>query len=60
MDHGAPTQKSDRDRIRQKRGAANKEIAKGARRAVKAWNDGGDGASLIAALAQVVKKADAS
>ncbi|MGO6707626.1 hypothetical protein [Rhizobium johnstonii] len=60
MDHGAPTQKSDRDRIRQKRGAANKEIAKAARRAVKALNDGGDAVACMAALASAVKKADAS
>ena len=60
MEHGGPTQKSDRDRIRQKRGAANKEIAKAARRAVKAWLDGAPGVTCIASLADVVKKADAS
>ncbi|MDO3434358.1 hypothetical protein QWJ46_16885 [Rhizobium sp. CBN3] len=59
MDHGGPKQKSDRDRIRQKRGAANKEIAKAARRLVKAWFDGAHGVTCIAALADAVKKADA-
>lgn len=60
MDHGSPTQKSDRDRIRQKRGAANKEIAKAARRLVKAWRDGAHGATCMSWLAEAVKKADAS
>ena len=59
MDHGGPTQKSDRDRIRQKRGAANKEIAKVARRLVKALGDGADPADCMTALSAVVKKADA-
>ncbi|MBB2841437.1 UNVERIFIED_ORG: hypothetical protein GGE64_005220 [Rhizobium etli] len=60
MDHGGPKQKSDRDRIRQKRGAANKEIAKAARRAVKALGDGADAAACMATIVDVVKKADAS
>lgn len=40
IEHGGPKQKSERDRIRQQRGAERKEQIRAIRRIVAAWKDG--------------------
>lgn len=56
MEHGGPKQKSERDRIRQQRGAVRKEQIRTIRRIVKAWNDGADAAASMAEIDQLFRR----
>jgi hypothetical protein len=55
MEHGGPKQKSERDRIRQQRGAARKEQIRAIRRIVKAWTDGADAAASMAEIGRILR-----
>jgi hypothetical protein len=56
MEHGEPKNKSQRDRLRQVRGAQRKEDIKAIRRIVQSWKGGRDAAACMTAIADTLDK----
>lgn len=54
MEHGTPTQKSDRDRIRQKRGSERKEQMREIRKITAAWKDGRPAESAMQSISDIL------
>ncbi len=56
MEHGTPTEKSERDRIRQRRGAQRKQQMRDIRKSVASWKSGRNADLVLAEIAATLNR----